>query len=169
MEAGEVKNEVAQAFTDFLVKNGLKKSQERYVVLEAAQKIDGLFTAADLHRFLTESMNFHLSLTTVYSTLELLTRCGIMVEHWLSAKSAKSVKFEYAYGRTSFKYTICSKCGRISHVHDKTLDRAVAAVKTPRFHFNFYKTYIYGVCAACARKEKSKLRKIKNQDKNETR
>ncbi len=166
MDAGEVKNEVVQAFTDFLVNNGLKKSQERYVVLDAAQKIDGLFTAADLHSFLTGGMNFHLSLATVYSTLELLTQCGITVKHCLSANS---VKFEYAYGRTSFSYTICSKCGRISHVHDKTLDRAVAAVKTPRFHFDFYKTYIYGVCAACARKEKSKLRKIKNQDKNETR
>lgn len=162
MDTEKTKSNAAQTLTEYLLNNGLKKSQERYVVLDAAQKTEGLFTVAELHRFITENMTFHLSLATVYSSLELLTQCGITVEHFLSAKS---VMFEYAYGKTAFKYTICSKCGRMTPVHDRTLDRAVAAVKTPRLHYNFYKTYIYGICASCARKEKSKLRKIKNQNK----
>lgn len=161
MEIEERKENAVEAFTEYLVNNGLKKSQERYAVLEAAGKINRLFTAAELHSFITGSMSFHLSLATVYSSLDLLDKCGIIVRHFLSSES---VVFEYAYGKTSFKYAICSKCGRITPLHDRSLDRAVSVVKTPRLHFNYYKTYIYGVCASCARKEKSKLRKIKNQN-----
>ncbi len=163
METEELKENTAEeAFTEYLENNGLKKSRERYVVLEAARKINHLFTAAELHSFITECMSFHISLTTVYSSLSLLGKCGITVRHLLSADS---VVFEYAYGKTSFKYAICSMCGRMTHINDRTLDRAVSAVKTPRLHFNYYKTYIYGICASCARKEKYKLRKIKNKNK----
>ena len=164
MELDEKKENVVDVFTEYLVNNGLKKSQERYVVLEAVGKMNGLFTAAELHTYLVNNMNFHLSPATVYSSIKLLLECGIMVEHFLFP-SSKSVLFEYAYGKTSFKYAVCSKCGRISPIHDRALDRAVSVVKTPRLHFNFYKTYIYGICASCARKEKSKLRKIKNKYK----
>lgn len=162
MEHEEGRPDVKQAFTAYLADNGLRKSQERFTVLEAAEKMEGLFTAQELHAYITQDMKFHLSLTTVYATLDLLTLSGITVGHYMPSLI---VKYEYAYGKTAFKYSICAKCGRISVIHDRTLDRTVSAVKTPRLHFLFYKTYIYGVCASCARKEKSKLRKIKNKDK----
>ena len=103
MEIDERKEDVVEVFTEYLVNNGLKKSQERYVVLEAAGKMNGLFTAAELHTYLVNNMNFHLSPATVYSSIKLLLQCGILVGHFLSSKS---VMFEYAYGKTSFKYAI---------------------------------------------------------------
>ncbi len=166
MEPEEAYSIAAKHLTKYLTEKRLKKSQERYMVLEAACRADGMFTAADIHDYITTTMNFHLSLSTVYSTLELLTTCGIMIEHFLSPKN---VKFEYALGRTAFKYMICSSCGRITEIHDRSLDRMISTIKTPRLHVNYYKTYIYGICASCARKEKNKLRKIKPQDKNEKR
>lgn len=162
----EQPKDVVEAFTKYLEANGLKKSQERYAILDAARHTKGMFTAADLHKHITQDLNFHVSLATIYSTLEILAECRIVVEHFLSPKS---VNFEYAYGRQAFKYMICSKCGKITPINDRNLDRTVSTVKTPRLHFYFYKTYIYGICATCARTEKSKLRKIKDKiRKNET-
>ena len=86
MENEEPKISAHQAFTDYLIKNGLKKSQERYAILDAASKMEGMFTAGDVYSFMLNSVKFHLSLATVYSTLELLSQCGIVVEHFLSAK-----------------------------------------------------------------------------------
>ena len=163
MEREEAYSKAAKHLTEYLTERGLKKSRERYMVLEAACRADGMFTAADIHDYITATMNFHLSLSTVYSTLELLTTCGIMVEHFLSPRN---VKFEYALGRTAFKYMICSDCGKITAIHDRTIDRVISAVKTPRLHVKYYKTYIYGTCASCAKKEKNKLRKTNLQDKN---
>ena len=71
MEIDERKEDVVEVFTEYLVNNGLKKSQERYVVLEAAGKMNGLFTAAELHTYLVNNMNFHLSPATVYSSIKL--------------------------------------------------------------------------------------------------
>ena len=47
----------------------------------------------------------------------------------------------------------------------KKSQERVSVVKSPRLHINFNKTYNYGICASCARKEKSKLRKIQNKNK----
>lgn len=153
------------ALTNYLSDHNLKKSRERYVVLEAVKDKGEIFTAAELHDYI-EKTQFHLSLATVYSSLRLFVKCGIVVEHLVQADS---VRFEYAYGKTAFKYMVCSHCGRITPLADTAIDRAMAAAKTPRMHPSYYKAYIFGICASCARKEKARLRKIKQQNTDDTR
>lgn len=147
-----------ETLTQYLTLNGLRRSLERYAVLEAVGQMEGLFTVADLYAHINGDMNFRISLAAVYSTLDLLTDCRLVVKHVLSSEGAR---FEYAYGKRSFSYMICSKCGRITPVNDRGLVRTLSSVKTPRMHVTHYKTYIYGICASCASKEKARQRKIK--------
>lgn len=154
-----------EALTNYLADHNLKKTRERYVVLAAAREVGKIFTAAELHGYI-EKKQFHLSLATVYSSLRLLGKCGLVVEHLVQADS---VRFEYAYGKTAFKYMVCSHCGRIKPITDKAIDRAMAAAKVPRMHPSYYKAYIFGVCASCVRKENARLRKIKQQNTDDTR
>lgn len=154
-----------EMLTAYLEKWKIRKSPERYSVLEAASRQTGLFTIAQLYDYMLGVMHFHLSKATVYSALEVLTQAGIVVEHMFDTHGTR---FEWALGRTTFNYMICTRCGRITPIVDPSFDRAVKLVRTPRLHVTHSKTYVYGVCAACVSKERKINRKQQAKD-NDTR
>ena len=145
-----------EMLTAYLEKWKIRKSPERYSVLEAASRQTGLFTIAQLYDYMLGVMHFHLSKATVYSAHRGITR-EILTVHASSG-----------LGAGEFNYMICTRCGRITPIVDPSFDRAVKLVRTPRLHATHSKTYVYGVCATCVSKERKRNRKQQAKD-NETR
>ncbi len=98
-----------QQFADFLKKKMYRNTQERYRVLERIAVLDRHFSADELYLH----MNSHgdkVSRATIYSTLDLLTRCSILVKHRFQGESAT---YELASRMPHHDHLICRDCGHI--------------------------------------------------------
>jgi Fur family ferric uptake transcriptional regulator len=62
--------------------------------------------------------NVQVSRATVYSTLDLLTRCNILIKHRFQGDSAR---FELADKMPNHDHLICTECGYIVEFQEDTL------------------------------------------------
>ena len=75
-----IKETVRGTFEQYLQSKGLRKTQERFAILDAIYSIDGHFTMEELLDVMTES-RFHVSRATLYNTMELLTDAHLVIRH----------------------------------------------------------------------------------------
>ena len=132
-------------FTGYLAEKKLRKTEERYAILECICSFPGHFDMCSLHQKL-EEMNFHVSQATIYNTLEVLVDSGLIVRHQLSAQA---VQYELRMLAETHSHLICTKCGAIRDLKDVTLRNDLKNLKIPRFTPEYYALYIYGICSKC--------------------
>ena len=75
-------------FTRYLAEKKLRKTEERYAILECICSFPGHFDMCLLHQKL-EEMNFHVSRATVYNTVDVLVDSGLIVRHQLTAQAVQ--------------------------------------------------------------------------------
>ncbi len=114
VEVGELK----QQFSDFLKKKNYRNTQERYRVLDRITELDRHFNADDLY-FYMSGKGDRISRATIYSTLDLLTKCAILVKHRFQGDSAH---FELSSRMPDHDHLICVECGHIIEFHERELD-----------------------------------------------
>ncbi|MDR1653096.1 MAG: transcriptional repressor [Prevotellaceae bacterium] len=135
---------VNETFTAFLAKKKLRKTVERFAILELIYSADGHFSAESLFEDIQKS--HRISLATVYNTLELLLECHLIVRHQLSKQIAQ---YKKAIGSNMNHHLVCTHCGRIREFSDKNIKIAVKSRRYANFEFNNYSLYVYGLCANC--------------------
>jgi Fur family ferric uptake transcriptional regulator len=101
--------ELKQRFADFLKKKMYRNTQERYRVLERIAVVDRHFSADELYVHMN-NLGDRVSRATIYSTLDLLTRCGLVVKHRFQGGSAT---YELASRMPHHDHLICRDCGHI--------------------------------------------------------
>ena len=119
-------------FTRYLAEKKLRKTEERYAILECICSFPGHFDMCLLHQKL-EEMNFHVSRATVYNTVDVLVDSGLIVRHQLTAQA---VQYELRMLAETHLHLICMKCGAIRELKDATLKKDVGALKISRFTRN---------------------------------
>lgn len=125
---------------------GLRKTPERFAILDRAMRMHGHFSGDDLYTRLEEE-GFHVSRSTVYTTLALLCDCGLIRRHLLSARRAG-----YEVAEQNHCHLVCTHCGRVEEV--ATGERLLpAGIEVGEFRPSYYSTTVYGVCADCQRRE----------------
>ncbi len=110
-------NELNQRFSDFLKRKNYRNTQERYRVLERIAEFDKHFSADELY-FYMNSRGDSVSRATIYSTLDLLTRCAILVKHRFQGESAH---FELSDRLPDHDHLICVECGFIVEFQEESL------------------------------------------------
>lgn len=100
---------IKEQFTEFLKQKKYRNTQERYLVLDAVIEQEHHFSADELY-FVLRTAQIQVSRATVYSTLDLLTRCNILVKHRFQGDSAR---FELADKMPNHDHLICTECGHI--------------------------------------------------------
>ena len=140
---------IKKKFTEFLETGNYRKTPERFAILKKTLSFSNTFTIEQLNAQL-EDEAYHVSRATVYNTVELLTKAGILHKLCIEGLPTQYEKV------TSVNYThlICKKCGKIKNVKDSNLERYMNAIKFNAFQSSFYVMCVYGVCNACARKIK---------------
>lgn len=100
------------------------------------------------------------SLATMYNTLKLFADANIV--HVLERERGQrtTTLYEVVDSQARMQF-VCEKCGRISSVHDKAIERIVYAHKSPRFSFRQFTLFMYGECKKCKEKSKRFKKKIK--------
>lgn len=135
--------DLKQQFADYLRRKKYRNTQERSNVLDRIAEIDDHFSADELYLYMN-SQGDKVSRATIYSTLDLLTQCNILMKHRFQGESAH---FELASRMPHHDHLICMECGRIVEFREERIDAIRNAVAeglgfTPKSH----SLQIHAVC-----------------------
>ena len=152
MDSKKKYTEIREQFTNYLVEKKLRRTEERYAILDCIFQITEHFDMCMLHQRL-EELGFHVSRATVYNTLDVLEDCGLIVRHQFMTQA---VQYELRFLAETHAHLVCSRCGTIRELKEGELKDRIRALKMGRFSPEYHALYVYGVCGKC---KKRNLRK----------
>ncbi|MDE5713631.1 MAG: transcriptional repressor [Muribaculaceae bacterium] len=139
-------NTEVERFTIFLTENRLRKTPERFEILQSALYHKGHFDVDSLYRQMEEK-GYHVSRATIYSTLELLCSAGIIRRLLFDTHQAR-----YERAGQTHSHLVCTECGEIREVDLEEIDGTLARMEFPKFTPAYFSTCIYGICEKCKKK-----------------
>lgn len=160
MEKG-IKDRVKKALDTYLEANNLRKTPERYAVLNAIYNTKGHLSLDDLE-VRVEKEYFRVSRATLYNTIRLFMKLGLVVRHRFSSGTL----YEARKDNDNHCHQVCTICGKITEVHLPEVAQMFEEIKLKRFHKNGYIFYIHGICTTCRIKQ-SRLKNDKKRKKQE--
>ena len=136
-------------FQEFLLAQGLKLTRERTSLLREIFSIHYHFEADEL-LFKMKEKNVKISRATVYRTLELLVKSGMVRRVHLGEDH---YHYEHVSGNSHHDHLICTTCGGVIEFHDEVLEQRQREIcERKKFTPTFHNLQILGVCDSCRRK-----------------
>lgn len=148
--------ELQELFSQYLAEKGLRRTEERFAILDCICRLVGHFDVYELHRRL-EELNFHVSRATVYNTVEVLVECGLVVRHQFQASSQQ---YELRERAETHSHLICTQCGAIRELKNELLRRNIEAMRITCFTPAYHALYIYGICHKCNRLQAGRRKRV---------
>ena len=131
---------------DHLSNKGLKRTQQRFDILDAFMGSIGHITAYDLHTIL-KKRRLNIGFSTVYRTLKLLTECGIAHEVNFGDGVARFAK---AFKRETHGHLVCTKCGNAVEFETLPFDKTKTQIAAKNGYIaRSFRFEIYGLCRKC--------------------
>jgi len=134
--------------------HGFRCTLPRDVILDALYKAKSHLSAEDIY-FKIHSLYPHIGLTTVYRTLDLLSRMGLIT------------KFDFGDGRARYEFVregedshhhhlVCRKCGKVIDYSDFIKEETKLVKETEKelskkydFEIDSHQIYFQGLCSKC--------------------
>jgi Fur family ferric uptake transcriptional regulator len=138
-------SKIKDVFTQYMVEKSLRKTPERFKILEHICEIKGHFDVEVLRQRLDEH-NFYVSRASVYNTIELLMEAGLVVRHQFSTQLAQ---YELKAIASTHHHVICSYCDAIKEIKSEKISKGIVNLKIPKFKYEYHTFYIYGMCSKC--------------------
>src|SRR5580765_6506873 len=136
-------------FQDFLTRQGQKLTQERTSLVREIFSTHYHFEADEL-LFKMKQKAVKISRATVYRTLELLVKSGMVRRVHLGEDH---YHYEHVRGDSHHDHLICTTCGAVIEFHDEPLEQRQREIcERKKFTPTFHNLQILGICDACRRK-----------------
>lgn len=135
-----------EAFRAYLRDHNLPITAQRLAIAEVVLGSDRHLSAEEVER---EVMNGGAAVgtATVYRTLELLVRSGLVVERDFGEGFKR---FEPARGTPHHEHLLCTVCGRVTEFRDERLERMTTLIAEAHgYARQRHRLVIYGVCVRC--------------------
>ncbi len=136
-------------FQQFLAGQGLKLTNERAALVREIFSIHYHFEADEL-LFKMKEKKLKISRATIYRTLELLVKSGMVRRVHLGEDH---YHYEYISANSHHDHLICTTCGSVIEFHDPILEERQREIcERKKFTPTFHNLQILGVCDSCRRK-----------------
>jgi Fur family transcriptional regulator, ferric uptake regulator len=156
----EIKETVKQILTDYLQKKQLRRTPERYVILEEIYDINTHFDVDSLYLQM-KSKNHNVSRATIYNSLEHFLECGLITKHQFGKNQAM---FEKSYSYKQHDHLICNDCGEVLEFCDPRIQQIQSMMgQLLNFEITSHSLNLFGKCktleqtGTCERMKKKKL------------
>jgi Fur family ferric uptake transcriptional regulator len=151
--------EIRDSFSSYLTEKNLRKTEERYTILDKICTFARHFDIDMLDQKLKET-KFHVSKSTLYNTLEVLIDAGLIIRHQLNAKP---VQYELRKIAETHLHMVCTRCNCLRELKNPpALTTEINALKNG-FTPDFFALYVYGLCGRCRNKAQRELQKKSNK------
>lgn len=143
MVVEETLEEVKKIFQAHLETKKLRKTPERFAILEEIYSKNGHFDVEALYVSMKEK-NYRVSRATVYNTLDLLVDCDLVTKHQFGKNLAQ---FEKSYGFRQHDHLICTDCNKVHEFCDPRIQNIQNTVgQLLQFKVLHHSLILYGSC-----------------------
>ncbi|TVR79899.1 MAG: transcriptional repressor [Chitinophagaceae bacterium] len=132
-----------EILSEYLEKNKLRKTPERFAILHEIYNRNDHFDAETLYKTMINK-GFNVSRATVYNTLDILLECELVVRHQFG--KSQSV-YEKSYGYRQHDHLICLDCGVVKEFCDPRIQQIENMVgELMQFEVDHHSLTLYGKC-----------------------
>lgn len=137
----------SEMLNKYLTANKMRKTPERFMILEEIYKTEGHFDIEWLYKQIL-SKGYNVSKATIYNTMEVLTASGLVVRHDFDTARAS-----YEKNGTNHNHIVCIMCGKVAEFEDIDIPEIEdKAAEVSNYEIFSHRVYLYGLCPDCATK-----------------